>query len=84
MPRSRTILLVEDNADDVALTLRAFGKTAFKNEIVVVSDGQEALDYLLPREEANAAPLPALRACAGGVGAPVADPARFCCVSFAS
>ncbi len=41
-----TILLVEDNADDEALTLRAFRKNNIKNEIVVAHDGVEALDFL--------------------------------------
>ena len=44
--RSQIILLVEDNADDVALTLRAFKRSNILNEIVVARDGVEALDYL--------------------------------------
>jgi two-component system response regulator len=40
------ILLVEDNPNDEALTLRAFKKNNILNEIVVVRDGQEALDFL--------------------------------------
>ena len=39
------VLLVEDNPDDVQLTLRAFRKNQFNNEVVVRCDGQEALDY---------------------------------------
>jgi two-component system response regulator len=45
----RSILLVEDNADDEALTLRALNKNKVANEIVVVRDGAEALDYLFCR-----------------------------------
>jgi CheY-like chemotaxis protein/DNA-binding XRE family transcriptional regulator len=40
------ILLVEDNPDDVELTLKAFKKARFANRVHAVSDGQEALDYV--------------------------------------
>jgi two-component system, response regulator len=46
MKRNNIMLLVEDNPDDVELTMRAFRTSKILNEIVVASDGVEALDYL--------------------------------------
>jgi two-component system response regulator len=46
MGEKRAILLVEDNPDDVELTLRALKQYNVKNQINVVRDGAEALDYL--------------------------------------
>jgi CheY-like chemotaxis protein len=48
------ILLVEDNPDDVLLTLRAFEKNNMSNEVVVAVDGEQALEYLLPADESKA------------------------------
>jgi two-component system, response regulator len=59
----KTILLVEDNPDDVALTLRAFEKNNIANRIVVATDGVEALDYLFGtgrHSGRNPAEMPAL------------------------
>ena len=44
--KDKIILLIEDNPDDEALTLRALEKNNIKNDVVVVHDGAEALDYL--------------------------------------
>jgi two-component system, response regulator len=46
MSRNRIILLVEDNPNDVELTVRAFQKSSIVNEIVVVPDGEAAIHYL--------------------------------------
>jgi two-component system response regulator len=43
---TKTILLVEDNASDEKLTLLAFRDSGVSNEVTVVRDGAEALDYL--------------------------------------
>jgi CheY-like chemotaxis protein len=45
----KRILLAEDNEHDVELTLNALGEHNLANEVVVVRDGEEALDYLFHR-----------------------------------
>jgi len=60
---SKTILLVEDNPDDVKLTLRAFKRNNMLNPIVVARDGVEALDFLFARgayAERAGKPLPTI------------------------
>ena len=42
----KMILLVQDNRDDEALTLRALRRNRITNEVIVVRDGAEALEYL--------------------------------------
>jgi len=42
----KVILLIEDNPDDIALTIRAFKKSNIMNKIVSIEDGEAALDYL--------------------------------------
>lgn len=47
----KTILLVEDNSQDELLTLRALQKVNLANQVDVVRDGQQALDYLFRQGE---------------------------------
>ncbi len=57
------VLLVEDDPEDQALTKRAFGKAVFRADLRIVSDGQEAMDYLLGKGKFSApqsAPKPNL------------------------
>lgn len=49
MKEAIEILLVEDNPDDVELTLRALRKNKLANQIYVARDGEEALDFLYAR-----------------------------------
>jgi two-component system, response regulator len=53
------ILLIEDNDDDVMLTLRAFKKANVVNQVVVLRDGAEALDYFFGQPGALP-PVPAV------------------------
>lgn len=57
MLSNNLILLVEDNPDDEALTLRALNKGDYKSDIMVLRDGQQAVDYLNAADESR---LPAL------------------------
>lgn len=58
----RIILLVEDNPDDEALTLRAFHKSNIANEVVVARDGVEAIEYLFNTPASSSAYRQALPA----------------------
>jgi CheY-like chemotaxis protein len=49
MQELKRILLVEDSANDVELILAALEGNRLANEVVVVRDGEEALDYLYRR-----------------------------------
>lgn len=60
MHNDRPILLVEDNPDDEALTLRAFSKTGVKNPVVVARDGVEAIELLFGTADTPAFQRPAL------------------------
>lgn len=51
MANLKPILLVEDNPNDLELSLAALRRSQLANEIVVARDGAEALDYLLARGE---------------------------------
>jgi len=52
-PNPVEIVLIEDNPDHVALTLRALKKNNLTNEVQVLRDGEEALGYLFPNGKAT-------------------------------
>lgn len=56
MTELRTILLAEDNVNDVELTLAALRQNRLLNDVVVVRDGAEALDFLYRRNQFSARP----------------------------
>ncbi len=57
---NKSILLVEDNPQDEMLTLRSLRKVNLANHVVVVRDGQQALDYLFKEGEFADRPGPDL------------------------
>lgn len=59
-PQSVDILLVEDNADHVELILRALRDNNLLNQVHVVTNGEEALDFLYQRGKYSDAPRPGL------------------------
>jgi two-component system response regulator len=60
MTQEKTILLVEDNPNDAALTVRAFRKNNIDNVIHVATDGSQAIDRLLGAAGGSPAVLPTL------------------------
>ncbi|MBD2570347.1 response regulator [Anabaena lutea] len=59
MTATNTLLIVEDNPDDVELTLLAFEKSVLQENIVIARDGVEAINYLFSNDS-SADPLPDL------------------------
>lgn len=63
MPTNRAILLVEDSEDDIFLMKRALDEAGVKNPVLIVEDGQEAVEYLEGAgkfEDRTSYPLPAV------------------------
>jgi CheY-like chemotaxis protein len=54
------ILLVEDNPDDILITKRAWSKGLIKNNLYIVNNGEEALEFLYKQGEYSNAPTPGL------------------------
>jgi len=53
---SKLILLVEDNPDDVDLTMRAFKRNNIVADVVVLQDGQKAIDYVSALDDSSKLP----------------------------
>jgi len=60
IPRNNSILLVEDNPDDVLITRRALLKGRVKNTLHVVGDGEKAIKFLRKEDEYQKSPTPTL------------------------
>lgn len=60
IPRNNSILLVEDNSDDVLITRRALLKGRVKNTLHVVGDGEKAIKFLRKEDEYQKSPTPTL------------------------
>jgi CheY-like chemotaxis protein len=58
IPRNNSILLVEDNPDDVLITRRALLKGSMKNTLHVVGDGEKAIKFLRKEDEYQKSPTP--------------------------
>jgi len=59
-PSDHPVLLAEDNPDDILITQRAWRKGLIKNELYVVKDGEEAIDFLYRKGKYLDAPRPSL------------------------
>ena len=82
------ILLVEDNATDAELCIRALKKNNLANRLVWVKDGAEALDFLFAKgayagRGAGRGFFAKARSC-GGAGAPPHDPGQLALENFAA
>jgi CheY-like chemotaxis protein len=76
MKATRSILLVEDNPADIKITERALRQSGIPVELIVVRDGQEALDYLLQRQPPAITPTPLSRSGAAGSKGPAPSPSK--------
>ncbi|TAF07379.1 MAG: response regulator [Nostocales cyanobacterium] len=56
MPHRSTLLIVEDNPDDVELTLLAFEQTGLQENVIIARDGVEAINYLFADNRLEALP----------------------------
>ena len=79
MTELKRIVLAEDNPNDVELTLAALGEINLANEVVVVRDGAETLDYLLPAERIRQTGPPGIPRCCCSISRCRKSMASTCC-----